>query len=107
MAKYRDKTKSRSQAKVVDYKDNEQWRDRHHRRFSTNQEYVAEFRRLCDESGYEFRVLNNGEHWQIKANGNCFDWWPRSAKLIINKQWKNGIHVHDITQLIQEIVNNS
>lgn len=31
------------------------------------------------------------------------EWWPSSAKLVLNKDWDNGIHTHDVDQLINEL----
>ena len=58
-------------------------------------------------SGVEFRLLNEGEHWQVKANDKAYDWWPRTAKLVINQNWKRGVHVHDYTQLINIIMKDA
>ena len=51
-------------------------------------------------------VTNKGHHWSFYAHNaksgdsQLFEWWPASAKLVIAKQWKKGIHVHDVTQVI-------
>lgn len=54
--------------------------------------------------GLELRVTDGGQHWQFRGrhNGNKFmaDWWPSSAKLIVNQKWDNGIHAHDYQQVI-------
>ena len=107
MAKYRDKLKSQHEPQIVKRKNGEGWKERHRRRLQLNQERLDKFRKWVVSFGCEFRHLNGGEHWQVKHNGNCFDWWPRSAKLVINQRWKNGVHVHDYTQLIKYIENFS
>jgi len=54
----------------------------------------------------QLKISNDGHHWSFYAfnaapgDKQLFEWWPSSAKLVINKQWKKGIHVHDLSQLI-------
>jgi hypothetical protein len=105
MAKYHDKTKCKSEAEIIQYKGGEGWKKRHKRRLDANKEYLDKFRNWCEKKGFTFNIFNNNEHWQVKSATKVFDWWPRSAKLIINQQWKKGIHVHDYTQLIECIEN--
>ncbi len=31
-------------------------------------------------------------------DGRLVEWWPSSAKLVLNKQWSKGIHCHDWQQ---------
>jgi hypothetical protein len=38
-------------------------------------------------------------HWQVKRGPILIEWWPRTAKMVVNKQWNKGVHVHDVTQL--------
>lgn len=30
-------------------------------------------------------------------------WWPANAKLIFDQRWEDGIHCHDVGQLIGEL----
>lgn len=103
MAKYRDVNKCKNEAEIIQFKGGESWRDRHSRRLNKNKEHIDKYRNWCERNGVEFRLLNNGEHWQSKKNNTTYDWWPRSAKLIVNQKWKKGTHVHDYTQLIKFI----
>lgn len=103
MAKYQDRVKSKHSPTIINRKDGEGWKERHWRRLQKNKEHLDKFRQWCLEFGCDFRYLNNGEHWKVKHGTTCFDWWPRSAKLIVNQQWKRGVHVHDYMQLIKFI----
>lgn len=48
-------------------------------------------------------IKNNGHHWQFRVAGHLVEWWPSSAKMVVDTKWKNGKHVHDIKQLMKEI----
>lgn len=103
MGKYRDKTSCKHKSEIINYKPNEAYKDRHLRRLNKNKEHLDLFRKWCKTAKAKFKLFNNGEHWKVEYNENTFDWWPRSAKLIINQKWKRGVHVHDYTQLIKFI----
>jgi len=97
--RYRDKTKCKDSPEISKFVKGVPYKIRHAQRFLVNENTADQFKEHCKEQGYTFRILNEGEHWQVKYKGDCFDWWPRTAKLVINQNWKNGIHVHDHTQL--------
>jgi len=103
MAKYCDTKKCRHETEVSKYKKGELAKDRHIRRLQENKERLDVFKKWCKDKGFEFRYLNNGEHWQVKAFDWCFDWWPRTAKLVIDQNYKHGIHVHDIVQFMKTL----
>jgi hypothetical protein len=73
MGKYRDQTKCRLETEV---------------KYDPN------------ENGFKFRVLNEGQHFQIERGVMVLDWWPRTAKMVVNKKWQQAIHVHDTKQII-------
>lgn len=106
MAKYRDIRKSKHEPRISKFVKGVPFKIRHAQRFLVNDNTADEFKEHCGKQGYVLRILNEGEHWQVKHGGNCFDWWPRTAKLVINQNWKNGIHVHDHTQLRKIIENH-
>jgi hypothetical protein len=54
-------------------------------------------------NGYRVRVHGEGQHWCVERDGFTAEWWPSSAKLVINKGWQGGIHCHDVGQVIEEI----
>ncbi len=104
MAKYRDKSNCKDEPRIMRTIRGESAKDRHYRRLQTNKEHQDKFKAWAEaDKNIEYRILNNGEHWQVKTAGKQFDWWPRSAKLIIDCQWKKGIHCHDYTQFIKVI----
>lgn len=76
---------------------------RHATRLDFNLDYADEVRRWCWDRGVTLSIRNSGHHWIFTAANMLAEWWPSSAKLVLNKQWKGGIHVHDWHQLIEEL----
>ena len=79
--------------------------ERHSRRLAVNLSNQAKLRRWCEENDLTLQITNQGHHWQVMQNGFVAEWWPSSAKLVINKQWHAGIHCHDYEQAFQVIRN--
>lgn len=46
---------------------------------------------------------NEGHHWWLNEDKFLAEWWPSSAKLVINKQWNEGRHCHDYRQALEMI----
>jgi len=99
MAKYRDKTKAQIPAEICKYKIGEPASDRHNRRLETNKEHADKLKNYCRSNGFSLDIKNDGQHWQIKQGSITIDWWPSTAKMVINQQYDEGIHVHDISQV--------
>jgi hypothetical protein len=57
----------------------------------------------CKNNGLTLHVTNRGHHWQVRRDGFKADWWPSSAKLVIQGRWQQGIHAHDYQQVIRAI----
>ena len=76
----------------------------HRRRQSIAADNQEAAKRWCEERGVELRILNNGEHWQFrhKPTGKRVEWWPSTAKLVCDQRWKQGVHVHDWKQAVQQ-----
>lgn len=99
MAKYRDKTTCKLPAEVVKFKKGEHPKIRHGRRLNENKEQADKLRNYCRSNGWGFDIKNEGHHWQMRRGDIIIDWFPATAKFIVNQQWTKGIHVHDITQV--------
>lgn len=71
------------------------WRKRHRKRKrDANRQYRKAGIAFASIGGW-LAVLNNGEHWQIHfPKGRLLQWWPSTAKLVVNEEWKKGIHCH-------------
>ena len=98
MGKYQDRRKSRFETDIG-YIKGESPQARHDRRQNHNITNVEKIRNYCKANGFKFQVSNENMHWQIKRGNLQVDWWPRTAKMVVNQKWKQGIHVHDIKQL--------
>lgn len=103
--RFRDKS-SCGKSSVVPFKQQEDWRSRHRRRYQVAHEMQTWLEAWCAANGFELAVKNNGHHWIITdPSGTRCEWWPSSAKFIYNQKWTKGIHCHDakqLTRLIQE-----
>ena len=110
MAKFRDSRKASTASVACPHRRHESAKDRHLRRLATaahptSQKTAGDW---CDASGFTFARKNKGEHW-IFYRGSCEDkellaeWWPRTAKFVWRKKWNEGIHCHDVGQVIGEI----
>lgn len=98
MAKYRDNTKSNLTTEMHKQQ-GEHPKDRHERRLQVNKEHADILRNYCQSNGWRFAIKNEGHHWQIRRGNLILDWYPATAKFVVNQQWEKGIHVHDITQI--------
>lgn len=103
MAKFRDNLKPKTKA-VCKYRKGESGRARHKRRLQFNvSEFLDEAIAWSDERGIVLSVSNEAHHWRFSRGKTLVEWWPSSAKCVVNLQWNNGIHVHDWIQL-QEVL---
>lgn len=76
----------------------EAW-ERHDRRLQTNLRARDLLEERCREARVVLEIKNEGQHWIFRYGGNRGEWWPSSAKLVFDQQWKQGRHVHDYEQL--------
>jgi len=100
--KYKD-AKSLGRSNIAPFMENEGWRGRHSRRLSVNLNNSNEVDNYCRENGWDLKINNNGHHWIFTKRNQYIEWWPSSAKLVINKIWDKGIHCHDYIKLIQQL----
>lgn len=86
---------------TVPYISNESWNERHQRRKDAALERKAEVDTWCRKNKWTIRIANNGHHWIFKTvKLKMVEWFPSSGKLVIGKQWRKGIHIHDVDQLL-------
>jgi hypothetical protein len=100
-----DRRKARSKPVLIHYEKGESGRHRHDRRLAVNLKHKKLLQDWCDSVGLELKITNRNHHWRIygKEPRQVFEWWPVSAKFIVNQNYDSGIHVHDIYQVIEEI----
>jgi len=99
MAKFRD-VNSFGKSAIAPFIQDEDPRDRHERRKNTNLSYADDLKQWCHLFGWKFEIKNDGHHWIFRKNNTLIEWWPSSAKLVKNKQWKKGVHCHDYLKVI-------
>jgi len=88
---------------LVPYKEGEHPSDRHSRRLDANLGHEAEVVAWCAPRDITLEVKNNGHHWIFKKGRWLAEWWPSSAKLVFNRKYQRGVHVHDWQQAVREI----
>jgi len=85
-------------SKLIKFKKYEAPMERHDRRKRENLAHCEVLEQFCREHGIEFKITNEGHHWQFRKDATLVEWWPSSAKIVINKRWHQGIHTHDWEQ---------
>ena len=58
---------------------------RRDRRLKRNSNAADEARAWAARNGFTFRVGNEGHHWMWQKGGFVAEWWPSSAKLVLNR----------------------
>jgi len=96
-------SESAGRSKLVPYRKGESASDRHARRKYSNLKWENKLKLWASAAGYLVQINNDGHHWILTKGTTRVEWWPSSAKLVFNQQWKGGIHCHDYQQLIQLI----
>ena len=104
MAKYRDKIKV-GNSELCPFVPGEDVKARHKRRKNTNLKNAIVVGDACLRLGVTLKLYNECHHWQVTKGFKLIDWWPSSAKLVINKEWEKGIHCHDYKQFIKILEN--
>jgi hypothetical protein len=71
------------------------WRKRHKKRKrSANRQNASAGLAFAFLGGW-LNITNEGHHWKIVFPGKqSIQWWPSSAKLVVNEKWEEGIHCH-------------
>lgn len=97
MAKYHDVVRVRSD--LHKFRKGEDPKQRHQRRLDLAVEYKMVISAWCKRNKIGHRRTHSDHHWIFTKGDKSADWWPSSAKLIFNKEYKKGMHVHDIKVL--------
>jgi|GEM_PF-1728511 len=99
-SRFRD-VSSVGRSDVVPYRRGEDPAERHARRLYTNLKFQEEVRAWAQRHGIVLKIKNEGHHWIFEYRNRVAEWWPSSAKLVIDRAYSKGIHVHDYKQLIK------
>ena len=101
--KYHDTNKAIRRATECRYIPGEESGRRHSRRKGLALEREDRLESFCDKHGLVLTIANNGHHWKMEGETLLVEWWPSSAKLVFNKDYPHGIHVHEVAQVVAEI----
>lgn len=99
MSKYRD-TRSLGKSDIVPFIPDEGPKERHTRRLTTNLAARQGLITWCAEKSVALSINNEGHHWKLSKDKVVAEWWPSSAKLVINNKYDRGIHAHDWLQVV-------
>lgn len=101
-----DDTSSLGKSSLVPYRKGEDPKHRHSRRLSTNLNWKSKLLQWAKANGFRAEIKNEGHHWILTDSSNRVEWWPSSAKLVIDQEWVKGVHCHDYEKLIAFIESN-
>lgn len=93
---------SAGRSKLVPFLRGESAQQRHDRRFASAIAGKDSLETWCQANSATLRVANNSEHWIVRMGAHVVEWWPRTAKLVHDKDWERGVHTHDVHQVIAQ-----
>lgn len=105
---FRDKS-TVGRSAIVPFIRGESSKQRHRRRKRSNLEIFEAIKNEFDLLKLSVEIKNDGHHWIIRNEDQSLlcEFWPSSAKLVFEMEYKNGIHCHDATQVLQIIRNRN
>lgn len=96
-------TGSAGRSKLVPFVPGEDPGARHDRRLNANLSRQEDVREWCKVAGVRLTIKNHGHHWRFVRGKQEAEWWPSSAKLVIQRNYDRGIHVHDHLQALARL----
>jgi hypothetical protein len=88
---------------IIPYVRGETHRARHRRRHIVNLNNWKELQDWAFDQGVDLRIKDNSRHWILTRPDLVAEWWPSTAKLVLNRRYSTGIHTHDWVQVGQII----
>ena len=85
----------------VPYRQNESWQQRHERRLQFNVGREEAVRAWAQRHGIQLVISNHGHHWRFKRGRRTAEWWPSSARLVLQRDYQKDHHVHDHEQAMK------
>jgi hypothetical protein len=82
-------------------------RERLERRLSRTLNLEVEVAGWAAQHGLTLRVLNDGHHWLLQKPGFVAEWWPSSARVVLNRDCLRGRHAPhwaQVAALIHETI---
>jgi len=100
-----DPRNSRYPSRYVRPREGESWKARHDRRIQTALDLLPQVIKWTIKVGVDLTIANDNQHWIWKTldDKHRADWWPSSAKLVIDRKFEDSIHAHDPGQVAREL----
>jgi hypothetical protein len=96
-------SRNAGRSELVPFQPGEDHRTRHARRLRTNLAAIDHVRQWAADNGLTLNVGNHGHHWKFTRDTFVVEWWPSTAKLVFDKRYREGIHVHDYVKAMELI----
>jgi hypothetical protein len=80
-------------------------RQRRERRLNRNTNVAHEARTWADQHGFTLRVNNGEHHWIWQKGSFVAEWWPSSAKLVLNRDYARSFDAYDWTMVVPFLEN--
>lgn len=90
-------------SKRAPYIHGEQPHARHQRRKRIARDDVERLKGHLAALGAFVSIHNDGGHWQISVRGREFDWWPETARLVVDHKWGSPRKCHDVDQVVKVV----
>lgn len=103
MRRYAD-TESAGPSERVPFIVNEGSGERHARRLDAAKNDRVQVAAWCAAHNARLVVRNHHQHWRLIYRGHTAEWWPSSAKLVLDGKWREGIHAHDWRQVVARLL---
>ena len=86
---------------VVPFRHCEPAKARHDRRKRTAEDLGDRILAWCHSRNITLEIKNDFHHWVFTVGQKKAEWWPSTAKLVLNRDYNNGIHAHDWKQVVK------
>jgi hypothetical protein len=83
---------------------------RRERRMERASYQEVQIRVWAERHGCSLRVLNDRYHWLIQKPGFTAEWWPSSAKLVVNRVYERQYHAPhwaDVALVLEQCLTTS
>jgi len=78
----------------------EYMRQRRERRLGRNLTSGNRAKTWADQHGFALRINNEGHHWMWQKGQFVAEWWPSSAKLVLNRDYARSFDAYDWTGVV-------
>ena len=77
---------------------------RHARRLGFNLQRQELVKSWAEKCGIDLKISNGGNHWTFTKGLAIAEWWPSSARLVLQREYRTrDQHVHDYQQVMAAV----